>query len=977
MKSHYKNTLSKPQVATRLLNFLKPGLLVGIIATWGLSAFSINQPTKGLTDNLFTKEVSAQQKRTNTLTGLIKDMNGNTLAGASIQVKDATIGTLTDADGRYTLYLTPNKEAVLVFSFLGKQTKEILYTGQAQLIVTLEDTPESQKTIIEIGSFDRPRNSFSGAVTTVCNKELDMFRGQNLLFTLRNIDPSFRISPNNEEGSNPNNIPNTSIRGGSVSATDNNAFMSTPLVIMNGLEVTLLRLMDYNVDDIESIYIFKDASATALYGARGGNGVIVITSKEADPNKLKVRIRAGLDLEMADLSSYSLPKASESLQKEWDNGYFTSSDPAIDELLKKHYQEILQDVNAGANTNWLKEPLHTGLSQNYQARIESGHGAFRWSASASYNSLAGAMKDSKRENFSGQVLLAYHFRDIILRNQTSISHNEAKNSRYGSLASYAKMPPYLRTHDKNGELIKAYSHPTKSETINPLYFATLAPISKSDYTDISNDFSIEWEIIDGLSAKGQFGIAKLKGSIDELSPNLYGNSHTLQLIPKQDYYSFGNGENLKYDVNLLLTYAKLFNGKHQLHAGLISSFIWNDGTSNSSKGIKDRKEKSTEGTQPQQNDTSIESMFKSHMMGYGLSAGYLFDKRYFVDGTLRIDGISYGDSKKDFNTFWSAGIGWNIHQERFLANSSTVSNLRLKASYGEVGSQSTTSNLLLYSLYYNQRNLEDINISLLKPLKTKQFNIGMELGLFDNRLTASFDYYTKKIPDILFNTLVPSDYTLEIIGDGKSKGFEAGLGAYLIRDTERQLAWTVNAKLAYNKNEVSIISNESNEPNTDPGTGIPGFPSKPIDPETGLEYDPNQSGNKPGIKENISWSNEPLYMGNLSTMVSWQNLSFNISFGYYWGGEVYNAPLTDQIVGSKQNNIPTPRRFLEEERVFELQSANIQYLWESKWLTNYSISSVTFALHFSDLFHSSSLSRERGLNYPFARRMGASVAVVF
>lgn len=224
--------------------------------------------------------ITVPQKKV-TLKGTVHDEDGGLLPGVTVTIKGTSLGTATDVDGKWALDLPDMDNIVLVFSFVGMKTQEVAYKGQEEMNVMLKTDTKQMKEVVVTGIFNKARESYTGSVSTITREELKMYRGQNLLQTLKNADASLNFAIDNAAGSNPNVRPRINIRGNSsLPSLDalNNEVSNTvnePLVILDGFEITLDRLMDYNDEEIESINILKDAAATAIYGSRGANGVIV------------------------------------------------------------------------------------------------------------------------------------------------------------------------------------------------------------------------------------------------------------------------------------------------------------------------------------------------------------------------------------------------------------------------------------------------------------------------------------------------------------------------------------------------------------------------------------------------------------------------------------------------------------------------------------------------------------------------------
>ena len=447
--------------------------------------------------------------------GRVVDRTKAPLPGVAIMIQGTTLGVTSDVDGHFKLTIPDKQPVILVFSFVGMKTKEVAWKGEKELNVTMEDEITEMEEVVVTGMFNKARESYTGAVTTIKSDDLVAYKGQNLISTLKNIDPSINSLMDNSLGSNPNALPQMNMRGNSSLPMSVEEFnegvrnqLNTPLIIMDGFEISLQKLMDYNDEEIASINILKDASATAIYGSRGANGVIVIVSKAPEAGHLKVMAQAGINIEIPDLSSYNLMNAEEKLELEYQTGLYTNTlSPTTDLKLKEQYQARLRDVLDGVDTYWLSKPLRTGVGQKYNLRLEGGSEEFRWGVSLAYNNIAGAMKDSQRNNFNGAITLTYNYKNVIFKNQTNVGLNKAYESKYGSFSDYANMNPYERPYNENGEINRTFYNVGQSKTIaNPLYDAALNVRNESNYTELINNFSIEWSVTTDLKLRGQIGI---------------------------------------------------------------------------------------------------------------------------------------------------------------------------------------------------------------------------------------------------------------------------------------------------------------------------------------------------------------------------------------------------------------------------------------------------------------------------------------
>lgn len=886
------------------------------------------------------------------------------IVGAQVKVVGTNIMTVSDLNGAFSFeyYLSPGSN--LQVSYMGMQT--VTVPLQKQMHIALEPDTKTIGEVVVTGIFRKAKESYTGSVSTITSDQIQQYRGQNLLQTLKNVDASINFSIDNLNGSNPNNLPNINIRGNSSlpmsveefnQGTKNNP--NTPLIIMDGFEISLTKLMDYNDEEIESINILKDAAATAIYGSRGANGVIVVVSRQPEPGQLRVNVEAGLQLEAPDLSSYHLMNAAEKLEVErraglYDKAYSPTTNSTLSDILyKQAYNKRLRTVLSGVNTDWLSKPLRMGVGQRYNLRLEGGSKEFRWAADAQYNDLQGAMKGSERKNFNGAITLLYKYKNLTFRNYTSVGINNAKESPYGSFSDYAKQQPYNAPYDSEGNLVKSFESfiGFSGNIENPLYNASLGSFDKSNYLELTNNFSVDWNILPELNLRGQLGITKNNSESDYFrspedtyytSGNNSSEYSSGEGFLRRGLYRYGNGKTLSYNADLTLSYNKVFADVHSFYAGLNwTARQENDDFFNSAyEGFaSDDLAKIANARQYAKNELPSGSNSKMRYFGVTGNVNYTYNSKYYIDLSYRVDGnSSYGSAKK-YAPFWSTGIGWNLHNESFLKCNSVINMLRLKGSYGETGAASGALETDAYTYYkyvtdnrymsWMGAELGGFGNSHLSWQTTKEMNIGTEFGLLNNRVKGTFEVYTKRTNNLLSSMDMPlsmgfASYRANI-GEVKNHGWEGSLQAYIIRDQARKINWMIGGQLVYNKNEITRLSQAikdqteaymAKDADDDDATGIQNlfYEGKPqnaiyavkslgIDPSTGKEIFLDRDGNITDLwkasNKVYCGSADPLYRGNMNTMFQWGNFTFNASFAYYWGGKMYNATLRDRVEVSR------------------------------------------------------------------------------
>ena len=639
--------------------------------------------------------------------------------GAQVRILGTNIATVTDVNGAFSFdYLLRGGESAQI-SYVGMKTRVVKMTKMMN--IGLESDVKQVGEVVVTGIFRKAKESYTGAVSTVGKEKLEMFRGSNLLQTLKNVDASLNFPINNVAGSNPNVLPNLDIRGISTLPMNVEEFntnagqtVNTPLIILDGFEISLTKLMDYNDDQIESINILKDAAATAIYGSRGANGVIIVVTKQPKEGRLRVTAKTGISLQIPDLSSYQLLHAADKLRLEKAVGLY---DPdKLDDKLRyaEYYDERLQQVLNGVDIDWIHKPVHTGVGQNYNIRLDGGAGAFRWAASLGNNDIQGAMKGSSRKNLNGDITLMYSVKNLIFRNYTSVTSNHAKESKYGSFQDYVDMEPYDSPYDEKGNLVKTFYDYYHSKNLigNPLYNASLNTINKSEYLQLINNFSVEWQILEGLRLRAKLGVTTNRSSSDYFLPaeSSYFTSDDYQTASGQlrkGLYTYGNGTDNLFSANVTASYSRTFADKHQIYVGVDYSMsdekLYNysftaEGFSNSNLNLISNAAQYQLDSHPKGDRT------KTRLVGFTGNANYTYDNRYYIDLSYRIDGSSKFGSDKRFAPFWSTGIGWNIHREKWMKDQNIFSNLRLKASYGITGTQNFTTESVYTTYDYSNDN---------------------------------------------------------------------------------------------------------------------------------------------------------------------------------------------------------------------------------------------------------------------------------
>lgn len=891
---------------------------------------------------------SYAQTTERTISGVVRDDTGESLPGASVVLLeggkvDPRYVTHTDVDGNFTLKVPATSKKVRI-SFMGYEDKLVTLGSETTYDIRMLPLSNDLNEVVVTGAFTRKANTFTGAVTTVKGEDLTRVGNQNVLQSLSMIDPSFIQIENLSAGSNPNGMPDFQMRGSStISTTDVQSQYASnanqPLFILDGFETTLTRVMDLDMNQVASVTTLKDATAKAIYGSKGANGVVVIETKRPQAGTLRVTYTGNLNLEVPDLSSYDLCNAAEKLEVERMAGLFSSDNALTQISLDQTYSNKLHEVLAGVNTDWLAQPVRTGVGQKHSLYVEGGDKAMTYGVNLAFNNIEGAMKGSSRNTFNGGITLAYRVKDLIFRNQLTIDYNSSDESPYGNFSDYAKMNPYSRLRDENGNLIQSYVYTNNAgetgQYYNPLYNTTLNTIDNTSYTNITNNFYLEWQIMPRLRFTGRFGLVHQTNTADQFKPaNHTDFINETDEFAKGSYYKLnGVSTNINADANIsysleLAKHAVFLNGQLSMSdvsyesAAMLAEGFPNDKMNDITFAVQYAKN---------QSPTGEENVSRS--CGGLLSLNYSFDNRYLFDANYRLTGSSETGAHNRWGSFWSVGGGWNIHNEAFLRGNDYVNRLKLRASFGYTGSQGFSSyNAITTFRYYSNDSyngyIGSYAYALANPdlrwQETYDTNVGLDFDLFKNRLSGRVDYYISDTQGMITQVTVPgttgfSTYVANL-GETENRGVEAYLNYRVYEDRKKGNYVNVYVNMAHNKNRLKKISNSLRAWNdeqdqnmlenkvTTPSvkyfegcsmTAIWAVPSQGIDPQTGKEIFVKRDGSitydYDVSDQVVCGDTQPKVNGNFGFNGEINGIGFSATCGFRVGGQIYNTTLVDKV----------------------------------------------------------------------------------
>ena len=979
--------------------------------------FPLSYNIEGNTITFAKKDVT---QRKGSIRGQVTDVNGDPLVGAIIRVDGINGGFVTDINGEYEVK-TDKKEVHITVAYIGyKSVNKNVKNGATANITLHEDSKEMQEVVVT-GYQTKNKNSFTGAQVAVTRDQLMNVGTKNVLKSIASFVPGMVISDDNLKGADPNSVAEINIRGRAT--FDGQA--NTPVFVVDGAQVTAEYVYDMDMNDIETVTVLKDASASALYGAKASAGVIVITTKTLKGGKLKLNYSGTVRLSTPDLHDYNLLNASEKLEYERLAGLFTDTSPSRQYTLDQDYARIFNNIQSGVETDWLSKPLRNAFSQSHSLSVDGGDERAKYNLGVRYGKDAGVMKGSDRSRLSTNFRLSYNVSGkFFVSNSSTISSVTNNESPYGDFSDWAKMNPYENPYDSDGKLRVSLYH----DLANPLYDASLGSYTNTNAFDFLNTTSIQLWFGEKVRLDGDFTINRNKQNRRSFTSPLAYSEIRSKSADQRGSLSDNTVNTTTLQGKLMLSYNNYFFKKLFLTAMGGSSVESTSSDAATYRSIGYYSDKLGHPAFATSYDSSRPSGSDTQTRGVGVfvNANTIWDNKYFLDLIYRYEGSSRFGKNQRFAPFWSVGGGWNIHNEKFMKGT-PVQLLKLRASVGYLGNINFKAYQALTTYSYNSSyfygkgtGATPITIGNLdlKWERTLSTNIGLDFTAFRGRVDLSADYYIKNTDNLVLDiTKAPSvgvTTSLENIGEVQNKGFELRLRTIPIQNKDWQ--WSLGLTYALNKNKIKKISNflrEQNEKNqSDNGvaplpiyeegqslTALKVVPSAGIDPSTGQEIFIKRNGAYTFVYDTndkvIFGDTNPSGTGSVFSYLTYKRFALSCTFQYSFGGALYNETLATKVEGAKpiynadervlNNRWKTPgtvakykriddtatpyqtSRFVQRNNYLRMSSLSLSYEVPTNFIQKYGLKRMFLELLTNDLFYLSTAKRERGLNYPYDR----------
>jgi len=895
------------------------------------------------TENIGRAENMQQQA---TVSGRVTDASGTPLPGVTVVIRGTTQGTITDADGNYSISNIP-EDATLVFSFVGMKTHEVVVGDQSTINVTMEEETIGIEEVIAIGYGTQKKRDFIGSISTIKNEEIMRATSASSFdAALQGLAPGLMVS---SESGIPGAPVQIKVRGVSSISSGTN-----PLWIVDGIPVvseSLGRSFDgespqnimslINPSDIESIEVLKDAAATSIYGSRGSNGVILITTKSGKKGALAVSV----DLK-SGMSNWANRDIGLATGSEWieimDRAYANSGRDGL--YQPEHSLNQLDGVETlmtreealATNNDWGDLISRTGSF--VEANVSASQGTEKGNSylSLRYRKDNSVLKYSDLQIFSANANLNYKLFEVFkfnYRGFVSYSDNNRVKSDHGKGGAggwsqvNAFSLPWMKVYDNTETGINGFWNPLSGANA----LAGMSPLNSESNLQTLNvlqGLNGTLEIMDGLTLKGEFGANMVNDKelswlgdgirIDGAQAKEYKYNRTIL-----NYNAFFNYDKMLGDDHWLNVVGGVENTRSFVHTtaleseALIGSFH-EVGSPESLRGY------STLGGE-------------SYLRGYFGRANYKFKDKYIIGTSIRRDGISKFAPENRWATFMSGSAGWIISDESFF-NSDAVNMLKLRGSFGQTGNTNIPAGITTdrYSVGnalangFPRTEFRSIGNSDIKWETTSTTDIGIDFGLFQNRINGSLAYYKQKVEDMLLAVSLPysagipgGNIIWQNIGDMENKGVEFNVDAVVLNNAFK---WNLGLNISTNKNEILALDPETDannvgitqlEPYEDRvitifKTGLPlgnwyMAESAGVDPEKGIpmiyEVEVNEDGTTshtgniiPGTSENLEnnrmildgKTSLPKILGGFTNQFAYKNFDLSMNFSFAAGHYIYN-----------------------------------------------------------------------------------------
>lgn len=768
----------------------------------------------------YTKAMPASTELSNAplsiIRGTVKDAGGNPLAGVSVIVKGTRKGTSSGTDGSFSI--EANVGDVLEFTIVGYQKKSVNVGKQTVINVTLEVNASDLSDVVVVGYGTQKRSSVTAAISKIQNDNLDEVPSGRpetaLIGRMAGVDISQRRNI-------PGAAPNISIRGtGSISANN------SPLIVIDGFPGGDLGQLDMN--DVESIEVLKDASSAAIYGSRGAGGVILVTTKRGTGGKAVLNVNAYSGFArpmvfndwMTGEEWYDYLVKYQNREFAWAGGDTTL--PMFGDPARPTTYQVNPQAKDLPQTIWQNEVIQTAPVQNYNVSVKGGSDNVKYYVSGTYGKEGGAIKTAYYETYGFRANLDVRINKVVSFGMELSPHFTKQRVAGSNMVSLVKYPPFVSPEKMNGKYPRTFDYiPTgHSGQASPYTFLYGTRNYNNNFAGVGRAF-VNLNLMDGLSFKTSLGTNIIYNTYNAFSGGI-GDAQV------NTTGSVSQNQSINVVNENVLSYNKTFNKSHDFSGILGASYQQN--TSQSIGMAATTNSFNNEIVQTLNNaiiNPSGSSQSKSQwgLISYFARVNYAYKERYLLAASFRTDGSSRFGTDNKWGNFPSVSAAWRVSKENFMRNIPVVSELKLRGSYGVTGNFNIGDfqylgavGSVLYSPNSTtvkgtaQTSIDNPNLSW---EKVKGYDLGLELGLFGNRVNVNVDYYDKRTDGMLYAVNVPAitgfTSTIENIGVVRNRGVDIEL---FTRNLVGAFKWNTSFNVSRNKNEVVDLGGVDERINT-------------------------------------------------------------------------------------------------------------------------------------------------------------------
>lgn len=741
--------------------------------------------------------------QTKMIMGTVTDMNGEPIIGATVKIKNTQSGTVTDMDGRFSLQVTPND--VLEITYIGYKGQEIRVGANTSLAVQLSEDIKMIDELVVVGYGVQKKSDLTGSISTVKPKDITSVVTTNALESLQGRVSGVDLTKSSGQAGAGLSF---TVRG-ERSITASNA----PLILVDGIPYG--GNIDINSSDIESIEILKDASSTAIYGSKGANGVIIITTKRGQEGKTRISFNAYGGLNTVStypdyMNGYeyaALKREANRTTGKWNS---TEDDPKIFSPLELEY------LNNGQMEDFPRLLINDGYVQNYELSMSGGNSKTSYFLSFGFMNEKGIFKvNDQYDRYNGRLTLDHNIFDNFRIGTNVLFTYKDQDKRRDPLNMANKIIPIAKAYNDDGT-VNQYPAPGYPSQMNPLLDDV--PGATKDNVLAKRFFATsyaDWDIIKNLKFRSNIGI--------DFANDREGFFYDKMTLDGAGVAS-SSGANISSNSNITwentLNYTKRFSQMHDLQAMMGTSLISNTYEYYTSSG-RNQPSSYTLYHYLESNTQEIRigsDYLKTNTFSYFGRINYKFNERYLLTASLRRDGSSVLASGHKWATYPSIAAGWRINEESFLSNATNISNLKLRLSWGKSGnsaidpystlgglgsSQYSFNNKLALGYYPKLVSNPDLGWET-----TDVYDVGLDLGLFGNRIALTADVYKSFTSDLLLSRVLPmsSGYNsiMQNIGKTENMGLDVTLNTLNIRNQNFQ--WSTDVNFSTSKEKITQLS---------------------------------------------------------------------------------------------------------------------------------------------------------------------------